>query len=344
MKPPLIGTRIRHEELPGARHTAAALGNEGVEVVATPVLIGFLEQACHLLLEPYYEAGERTVGAQVAVEHLAPAFPGRPVLLSAELTGIEGRRLTFAVEAEQEGRTVMRGSHTRAVVNLTRFAKGGPEAREDRPKTEAPACEFWFDVNSPWCFLAAERIGAIARRHGAALTWRPVHLAKLNERIRGRRPLEENERFVRWYRQDLRDWAALQNLEIRYHPGFPLRPSRALRACLFAADQGRAEAFVRKLLRAYWCDGADISELDTLEALGREAGFDGGHISAAATDPRHKARLGANLEEAVDRGLFGLPSVIAGGKIFFGNDRLDLLDRALGRARAGPGRTSGGPA
>ena len=101
---------------------------------------------------------------------------------------------------------------------------------------------------------------------------------------------------------------------------------------------------MRRLLRAYWSDGADISELDTLDAIGQEAGFDGGHVSAAVTDPHYKARLGANLEEAVERGLFGLPSVIAGGKIFFGNDRLDLLDRALGRARAGVDDSTKGPA
>ena len=76
-----------------AGDTAAAFGNEGVEAVATPALIGFIEQTCHLLLEPYYEPGERTVGIRIEVDHLAPARVGQAVTLSAELLAVEGRRL-----------------------------------------------------------------------------------------------------------------------------------------------------------------------------------------------------------------------------------------------------------
>lgn len=338
MRTPPLGTRYQYERLPEARHSAAALGNEGVEVLATPVLIGFLEQTCHLLLEPYYEAGERTVGVRVEVDHMAPATLDRPVELSAELLAAEGRRLTFAVAAAQDGRRVMAGRHVRAAVRLSRFAKPrAPKPRAAESKPTPPRLDFWFDVNSPWCTLAAERIGDLARRRKAVLRWRPVHLARLNVRIGGRRPLEENEAFVRWYRQDMQDWGELQGLTLRYHPDFPLRPSRALRACLHAADEGQAEAFVRRLLRAYWSECEDISDLAILEGLGKDTGLDGARIRAAAGDSHHKARLEANLEEAVATGLFGLPSVVADGKIFFGNDRLDLLDRYLGRLALGAG-------
>jgi 2-hydroxychromene-2-carboxylate isomerase/predicted thioesterase len=358
VRPPLPGTRFEHEVTPSAGDTAAAFGNEGVEAVATPALIGFIEQTCHLLLEPYYEPGERTVGVRVEVDHLAPARIGQTVTLSAELLAVEGRRLVFAVEVAQAGRKVMRGRHTRRLVfavevaqagrkvmrgrhtrvavRLERFATGldaaPEEATEARP--EPPKLDFWFDVTSPWCYLAAERIGDLARRQRAALAWRPVHLARLTERVEGRRPLEENAAFLRWYQQDLQDWAELQGLTVGYHPDFPLRPARALRACLYAADEGRAEAFVRRLLRAYWSEAADISELNVLESLAEDAGLSGARVAEAATGGHHKARLETNLEEAVKSGLFGLPSVVADGKIFFGNDRLDLLERHLSRLRA----------
>ncbi|MDH3475996.1 MAG: DsbA family protein [Rhodospirillales bacterium] len=336
MRPPLPGTRFEHEVTPSAGDTAAAFGNEGVEVVATPALIGFIEQTCHLLLEPYYEPGERTVGVRVEVDHLAPARIGQAVTLSAELLTVEGRRLVFAVEVMQAGRRIMQGRHTRAAVRLERFATGPDAAPEKKAEARpaAPKLDFWFDVTSPWCYLAAERIGDIARRHRAALAWRPVHLARLNKRIGGRRPLEENAAFVKWYQQDLLDWAELQGLKADYHPDFPLRPARALRACLYAADEGRAEAFVRRLLRAYWSEAADISDLEVLESLAEDAGLSGARAVEAATDGHRKARLEANLEEAVKTGLFGLPSVVAGGKIFFGNDHLDLLERHLSRLRA----------
>ena len=91
---------------------------------------------------------------------------------------------------------------------------------------------FWFDVHSPWCYLAAHRVGDVARKHGRALIWRPLHLPTLLNAIDGRKPLEENAAFVRWFKQDIADWAELMKLPFAYHPQYPLRNSRALRACI----------------------------------------------------------------------------------------------------------------
>ncbi len=188
---------------------------------------------------------------------------------------------------------------------------------------------FWFDVHSPWSYLAAHRIGDLARRHGCGLLWRPLHLPSLQQRIGGRKPLEENPAFVRWYTQDAQDWAALQNLPLMFHPQYPLRNSRALRACLHAADQGQAEAFVKLVMRKYWSEAGDISDLQQLGAWGSACGMDSDAVSDAATDEKFKARVEANTAEAIARGVFGVPTVDTGAKLYFGNDRLDLLDLHL---------------
>jgi 2-hydroxychromene-2-carboxylate isomerase len=190
--------------------------------------------------------------------------------------------------------------------------------------------EFWFDFHSPWAYLAATRIEALAARHGLALRWRPLHLPRLIEAIGGRRPLEENAAFVAWYKQDLLDWAALYGIALRYHPRYPLRPARALRAALFAEERGAAAAFILAVFRAYWTESRDISSLEELAAIARSCGLDGGAVASAARDPAYRDRLAANNTEAVRRGLFGVPSMICRGKLFFGNDRLFMLDRFLG--------------
>lgn len=190
---------------------------------------------------------------------------------------------------------------------------------------------FWFDVHSPWCYLAAHRIGDIARKHACELIWRPIHLPRLLDEIGGRKPLEENAAFVRWFKQDVVDWAALQGLPIAYHPQYPLRNSRALRACQYAAEEGKGEQFVKRILRAYWAEAADITDLDRISVWADEADLDAATARQAAVSETYKQRIDANTAAAIARGVFGVPTTDTGSKLYFGNDRLDLLDRHLSK-------------
>lgn len=329
MRPLPSHCRYAHRLQPTREHTAAAAGNTGVEVVATTAIILFFEEACHLAIKDYYDPGEASVGTKVEVEHLAPAFIGEPLEISAELLAVDGRRVDFKVEARQADRLVMAGRHQRAVVDLARFLGAGPA------EAARPQIDFWFDFHSPWCYLASTRIGEIARRHNATLAWRPLHLAKLMEAVDGRRPLESNPAFVRWYRQDLVDQAALLGLPLAAHPKYPLRPARAQRLALHAANLGKAEALVCPLIKAYWSEAADIEDLATLARFAAAAGIDPATVPAIVADENLKAALDANLEEAVRTGLFGVPTAVFDGKLFFGNDHLDLLEHWL-RRRAAP--------
>ena len=191
------------------------------------------------------------------------------------------------------------------------------------------ALEFWYDFHSPWAYLAATRIEGLARRHGIGVRWRALHLPKLNAAIKGRRPLEENPAFVAWYKQDLQDWAALYGVAVRYHPAYPLKPARALRAAIRAGELGAAAPFALAVFRAYWTQSRDISDLDVLGDLAAACGLDRAEIARAALDDRYRQILESNTQEAIDRGVFGVPSVFWQKKLFFGNDRLALLERWL---------------
>lgn len=131
-----LGLSNRYETVPGADHTAAALGNTGVEVVGTPFLIGYIELASHGAILPYCEAGEATVGARIEVDHLAPALPGRSVVALARVIAVERRRILFEVELRQGERLVMKGRHGRAIVDLARLlARAARTDRGDPPAT-----------------------------------------------------------------------------------------------------------------------------------------------------------------------------------------------------------------
>ena len=185
---------------------------------------------------------------------------------------------------------------------------------------------FWFDVHSPWVYLASFRVGDIARKHGLALAWRPLHLSRLMDEIGGIKPLEASPQRVAWFRQDIRDHAELYGVRLRMHPQFPLRTARALRTAILAADEGKAEAYVRLVLKGYWAERADITDLDQLARWGEAAGLDPDAVKSAAVSETFKRRLEENTAEAIARGVFGVPTVDTGAKLYFGNDRLDLLD------------------
>ncbi|HUZ75757.1 MAG TPA: hotdog domain-containing protein [Stellaceae bacterium] len=116
------------EIMPEERHTASAVGNIGVNVVSTPSLIGFLEQTSHRAILPFVEDGEVSVGTRVEVDHLAAAYVGQMIQTTARIAAVEGRRITFEVEARQGDKLVMKGRHGRAIVSRERLLgkKRGP--------------------------------------------------------------------------------------------------------------------------------------------------------------------------------------------------------------------------
>ncbi len=317
---------------PTAEDTAAAVGNAGVEAVATVTLILWIEATCAPLLHPYLEEGEAGVGVRVAVDHTGPAFAGRPVDVHAEATAVSGRKVVFSVRLEQDGREVMTGEHTRAVVDLERFLDGraAPRVRPERPPVA-----FYFDVHSPWSYLAATRIGALCRRYGAELLWRPVHLANLIETIGGLRPMEQTPARVAWYERDVRDRFRENGLVHDPRPDYPLRPSRALRCFVYAAERGCAEAFVLAVMRGYWSERADITDPAWLQRMADAAGLGPRPMAGIAADEGYKAAVARNTAEAIERSVFGVPTFLFEGKLHFGSDRLDMLERALAAAPAG---------
>ena len=341
MKPFTPGLRGEWRALPEFGDSAAAAGNTGVNVVSSQALIVWCEQAAHRAIADHYDPGETTLGVGFDLAHVAPARLDREVVAEAEVAAVEGRRITFEVRAAQDGVTVLHGRHVRVAVDRARyFDKAGlpppvQPARHER-------LEFWFDFHSPWCYFSGHRIGAMARRHGLALVWRPVHLPRLLRAVHGRSPLEQKPAVKRWYEQDRADWAALLGLPISQHPDYPLRPARALRAAIQIATepetQDRIEAFAQRVLRGYWAEGANIEDYEVLAALATEAGLDGARVVQGAQSEATKQALVANLDEAIANGVFGVPTVALGEKLYFGNDRLELLELHLNGVAA-PGET-----
>ena len=98
------------------------LGADGPRVLSTPHMIGFMEMTCRDTVLPLLEPGHDTVGTHVNVAHLAAAPMGMSVRFLAEVTQVDGRRITFRVDAWDEKEKIGEGTHERAIINVAKFA------------------------------------------------------------------------------------------------------------------------------------------------------------------------------------------------------------------------------
>jgi len=172
----------------------------------------------------------------------------------------------------------------------------------------------------------------------------PVHLRQLVEPPPdGGKPAKMGPRKKAHYYGDLLGWAELIGVELtdRARDLMKTDARPALRAALAARELGGAEAFSRfhhAAYRARWCDGRDLSQAEPLAALLDAAGLDAGKALDLSDSDGIVATLERNTEDAIERGVFGVPTMLVGDKLFWGNDRFELvrfyLQKALPRGGA----------
>jgi len=196
-----------------------------------------------------------------------------------------------------------------------------------------PKAEFFYDYSSPWTYLAFARIEDVCRRSSADLEWRPILVGGIFNTVNPS-VYESRERPVpakaRYMAKDLRDWAEFYGLRIRFPPSvFPVNSVKSLRGALVALERGKISEYSRAVFSAYWGADRDISRDEVLATIVREVGLDPAEYFEKINQASYKDRVRANTEECVRRGGFGSPTMFVGDSMFFGNDRLVLLERAL---------------
>ena len=195
--------------------------------------------------------------------------------------------------------------------------------------------EFFYDVGSPWTYLAFSKIEALAVAHVALLSFRPILVGGVFNAVNDdvyRMRAQPNPRKARYHAKDLQDWARLYRLVIRWPSVFPLNSVKAMRAALAAEEKDRLVPWSRACFEAYWGRGEDLSQDAVLEPLAVRVGLDPAWLLARIEKPELKQKLRANTDELVARGGFGSPTLFVNQTdMYFGNDRLPLVEAALGR-------------
>jgi 2-hydroxychromene-2-carboxylate isomerase len=192
--------------------------------------------------------------------------------------------------------------------------------------------DYYFAPVSPWSYLGHDRLVAIAKKRAATIRARPVDLAKVFP-VSGGLPLPKRAPQRQAYRLvELARWRDFLGIPLNIQPKFAAASGDPASKWIVAAgEQGDAAAvaLAGAVLRARWAEERDIADEATLAALASGAGLDARLLAERAADPAIAARYDALTGEAIARQVFGAPTYVYRDELFWGQDRLDFLDRAL---------------
>ena len=187
--------------------------------------------------------------------------------------------------------------------------------------------EFFFDIGSPYSYLAATQVEAIGARTGAEIVWRPFLLGGVFKTI-GNRPPAALAPKGSWMLDDLARWADHYGVPFAMSSHFPINsllPMRALTA-VSSLEPSRVSALALALFEDYWARDVDVSRPEGVADAAARVGLDAPELLEQSVEQAHKDRLREVTEEAIDRGAFGAPTFFVGDAMFWGNDRLHFVE------------------
>ncbi|TFW17044.1 2-hydroxychromene-2-carboxylate isomerase [Duganella callida] len=194
-------------------------------------------------------------------------------------------------------------------------------------------CQYFFSAQSPWAYLGHERLVTMARKHGVQIEIKPCDLANVFDASGGlplakRAPQRQAYRLV-----ELARWSAYLDLPLQLHPPFfPVAPDLANRlivATRQAHGTEQALALSGAIMRGVWADEKNIADEVTLARIAGGCGLDGAALLKAVESAAVKAEYENNTAQAHAASVFGSPWYVLDGENFWGQDRLDFLERAM---------------
>ena len=195
----------------------------------------------------------------------------------------------------------------------------------------AKRIDYYFSLISPYAYLGGKRLEEIARKHNAEVAVKPINLGVIFPKTGGL-PLAKRAPERQAYRlMELKRWRDYLDMPLNLQPKF--FPAAEQQAALMVIAAGKTGGdplrLANAILRAVWAEDRDIADTGTLQAIARETGHDDPNPMAAAQAPDIQATYEAQSKEALSRGVFGAPTYVVDGELFWGQDRLDFVERVL---------------
>lgn len=188
--------------------------------------------------------------------------------------------------------------------------------------------QFFFDLLSPYAYLAHARLPALAERHGLTLDYQPVDLARLKVLAGntgpGNRDIAIKHRYLR---QDLRRWAEFYG--VPFCPPAGYGSARINAGALYARDRDMCRPYVEWAWGGIWGEGRAMDDNALLREAAARFGWPEREFTGFVASPEAAQRLAAGTRAAHDAGAFGVPTMRLDNELWWGNDRLEFLERHL---------------
>ena len=193
--------------------------------------------------------------------------------------------------------------------------------------------DFYFDFGSPAAYLAATQLPHICADTGAELVWKPMLLGGVFQATGNHSPAEIKPKGP-YMTADLKRFARRYDVPFAHNPHFPINTLLLMRGAtgIQMKEPARFGAYVDAVYHAMWVEPKNLNDPATVGAVLQNAGFDAAGLLALAGAQETKDRLKAVTQEAVERGVFGAPTMFVGDEMFWGQDRLDFVREALAAA------------
>jgi 2-hydroxychromene-2-carboxylate isomerase len=191
-----------------------------------------------------------------------------------------------------------------------------------------PTVDFYFDYLSPFAYLASREVRAACTRAGAQVVFRPILFPALLNHWGQRGPAEIPPKSIHTFKECLR-YALLRDIPFRAPRLHPFNPLLALRVTLAAADDAERERIAHALYALGWAQGGDLSSREEIEQQLTAAGLPALQLLERATTTEVKSLLRTETDEAIRRGVFGIPTMIADNELFWGVSQLPMLELYL---------------
>lgn len=194
--------------------------------------------------------------------------------------------------------------------------------------------DFYFDFSSPYGYFAAAKIDALAAKYDRVAVWRPVLLGAMFK-VTGQQPLTAIPMKGSYARHDLTRSARWFGVPFKLPAKFPIATTAPCRAYywLHDRDPAAAKALAHALYRAYFAEDRDISDPQVTAGVAATLGHDKEAVIHAINDAAVKERLKAEVDAAIERGVFGSPYIVVDGEPFWGSDRLDQIEQWLAKGK-----------
>jgi 2-hydroxychromene-2-carboxylate isomerase len=189
--------------------------------------------------------------------------------------------------------------------------------------------QVWIEYASTYSYLTVARIGPLAAKHGISLDWKPFWLNPVRVEQGLGSPFEPFPNKLEYMWRDLERRALRYGLPYRRPSQYPVDSLRTVRVALVAAREGWCQAFTEQVFELHWTEDRLIGSDDNLTAALTALGKEPSAVITQAQRPENKEALKAQTQLARDLRIFGAPSFVVGGELFWGDDRLeDAIERA----------------